>query len=275
MENNSIRVNDFLFEKGAGRSITFHGKHSGKPLAGIDLNTSVFKKDIEKVENLFTHEIVQVEDPFVNRSYQARLQKTSESYKQGAPFHHYSAEIREVDILPEFSVLDIDGNQFPVLKYSETDETNDAIGRHALLKLNDAQFKDLQNLFKRETIQIKRIGIDEKPISVCYGGAMLWSRHEESGSKYYKQIVRFMPPDMPVSKVHIAYAPTQDALSRMVVSLSARFEALLDDLVQNKFITPNRQSDLVNKDWRDLVREDRLDEIIRELERVPDAEEEL
>ncbi len=272
MENKYIKINDITIEKTTGRSISFEGRHSGKSLAGLDLSFSVWgQESAEKVEDLFTRDIVQIEDPFLNRSYQASLRKKSDSYRVGHPEHRYVAEIRELDMPPEFNTLDIEGHQFPVLKYIET-EHGDVIGRHALLKLLKTQFLDLQSLLKLPTVQIKRMGADENPLTVRYGGAMRWSHHEEGEFEYYKQIVRFFPPEYLLrSKAQT----TENALIRLVVSLSARFEALLDQLLQNKLLSVEQRDELLGKDWENLVREDRLDEIIWEIERVPDAEEEL
>jgi hypothetical protein len=275
MVNNSIKINDVIFDKRSSRSINYHGKHSGKSLAGINLSTSVWKKDIQKVEDLFIREIVQVDDPFMNRSYRASLRKVSESYQEGHPFRQYVAEIRELDIPPEFTVLDIGGHQFPVLKYFKTDEKNDAIGRHVLLKLTREQFIELQNLFELPTVQIKRIEVDEEPITVCFGGGMHWSRHEEGGVEYYKQIVRFFPPDLPQSKVYIASGPIQNALARMIVALSARFEALLNELSKNTTISLEKRNELLGDDWKRLLDKNRVDQIILEIEKVADADEEF
>ena len=276
MSNDRIKINDVTFNKGAGHAIAFHGKHSGKTLAGINLDFLVCGEDkIREVENLFTQETVHVEDPFANRSYKATLYKLSDSYQVGNPEHHYVVETKELDIWPQFNILEIEGHQFPVLKCFETDEKNDAIGRHVLLKLTKGQFIELQNLSELPTVQIKRIGVDEEPITVCFGGGMHWSRHEEGSVEYYKQIVTFFPPDLSWSKVYIASGPIQNALARMIVALSGRFEALLDELSKNTTISPERRTELLGDDWKGLLDKKRVDQIIWEIEKVADADEEF
>jgi len=276
MPDNLIRIGDFAFHTVVGEPITFSGKHSGKILSGINVNFSVPDSDGKaQVDELCTCETVQVVDPFANRSYEALFRIASYSFQEGFPEYHYTAEIREVDITPSFQILEIDGHHFDVVKYIETEHENDAIGRHALLQLSKEQFAELQDLIKPGTVEIKRLGVDDTPLVVRYGGAMYWSEHEESGLAHYKHIIRFFPPDLPPIPTGLATRAEQEALANMVVGLSARFEALVKELAISKILSDEQRGKLLDNNWQDLLDATRIQEITLQTQKVFDAEENL
>lgn len=274
MSNNQIKINDVTLNAQAGTAVTFEGKHVNRALSGIDLNFTVWRPQIiDEIEELFTEESVQVEDPFVNRSYQAKLHRIQYSYQDGRPERHYVAELRELDKVPEFNLLEIEGHKYPVLKYYETDHEDDAIGRHALLQLSEAQLMRLHVQLESELLHIKRVGIDDEAVEVIPGGAVYWSKHQEDGGTYYKQIVRFFPPGFAL--INIASGTVQKSLAHMLQALSARFEALTDVLVQNKIVTDEKRNELLGEDWQALISPEKVDHTRWELRRTHDAEEDF
>lgn len=274
MSENCIKINDLALLIRAGSPVTFQGKHSGVSLSGINLNFTITQSEnIQKLEELFEQNTVQVYDPFVNRSYEATLTEISHSYQEGSPEYHYTAEIRELDLPPKFEVLEIEGHAFPVLEYTESDEDDDVVGRHAVLKLTKEQYIDFQNLLRPGAVQIQRSGVDEEPISVRYGGGMYWSEHKEEEELFYKQIVRFFPPDFPATRNYLASGVHQDNLSNMVQALSVRFESLARSLAQKKILSEQQLSALLGDDLEGLLNAPRVKEIAWELDKVDDAAE--
>jgi hypothetical protein len=272
MEEKCIKIDELALYKREGMPMTFQGKHSGASLSGINLEFTLSRPEhIRMLEELFGKEYVQVDDPFAMRSYEATLRELSHSYTEGKPEYQYTAEIRELDLPPKFEVLEIEGHAFAVLEYSESDEEDDSIGMHAVFKLTKQQFSAFRELLRPGAVLIRRRGVDEEPIPVRYGGAMYWSEHNEEGEVYYKQIVRFFPPDLPASENNLAVGVQQDNLAFMVEALTARFEALASKLTQKKVISEEFRSSLMGDNWQELIEASRLSEIFRRIDKVQDA----
>lgn len=259
--------------------ISFVGKHSGKQLAGFDF---IFQgwgpSEQQKIESMFDEGTATVTDPIAGRTYQATVHMVSSSYTQGQPIKTYTGEFREIDLVPHVEEIEIEGHRFPVITYIETEASADDIGREAILKLTEDEFHQFNDLVKLDPITVQRIGVDEKPLTLRFGGAFYWSSHEdENGQPYYKQIVRFLPVDFPGSSpIHILVPLTYyDALTGMVVRLTERFEALLNDLTEKETITAERRDTILNTYDGSLVSEDRGKTIASELTWVPDAEDVL
>ncbi len=276
MTHQQIRVNNFPFHPSFGSPVSFQGNLSGKTLAGIDVEFHIEGSGhSSEVDALLDQEVVIVEDPYVNRSYRASIRQTSySSINDRAATYRF--ELREIDMTPEFKVLEIEGHQYPVARYVERDRGDEGVDRDALLHLSKEQFEEVQGLFKPGPILVRRIGVDEEPLTVRYGGGMYWSQHEEGDNTYYKQIVHLVPIDIPVSnKFNLALGTEQAALVRMVCSLTARFEALVNELAQNNVISLERKSAIIGDDWKGLLDTQRIEDITRQTMRVRDADEEL
>ncbi len=252
MTHQQIRVNNFPFHSSFGSPVRFQGNLSGKTLAGIDVAFHIEGSGYSsEVDALLNQDVVTVEDPFVNRSYRASIRQTSYSSTNGRAAT-YRFELREIDMTPEFKILEIEGHQYPVARYVERDRGDEGVDRDALLHLSKEQFEEVQ------------------------GGGMNWSLHEEGDNTYYKQIVHLVPIEIPVSnKINFAIGTEHQALVRMVCSLTARFEALVNELAQNNVISHERSLAILGDDWKGLLDTQRIDEIIRQTMKVPDADEEL
>jgi hypothetical protein len=281
MPKNFITINDVKLNTSDGRPITFQGKHSGTTLAGIDLDFSVYgQENVEKMEKLLKLDTVQVDEPFVNRTYKASVRLISSSYQEGRQERHYKAEIRELDMWPKFSILEIDGHKFSVLKYKEFEHEHDVIGRSALLRLSKDQFDKLRKLFENKTVQIRRIDVDKKPITMKFMGAEYWSKHKEGRKAYYKQRVGLSPPDyLPKHKLNLTTFTEFTSLAILVMSLSIRLEALINELVKNNILIGKKRDMLLQENWKKLLDKARKIEILEEtslqLCKVFDAEKEF
>ena len=275
-----IQINDVTLDVRAGRPTSFYGRLSDKTLPGIDMDFHVTGSQIvEAIERLASQETVQVTDPFVGQTYPASFRLMSHSYTDGQHQHYFICEVRAQDIAPEFSVLIIGGDEFPVLASREevvTEQDQEGIYRVIVLRLTQAQFVAVQKLLRHE-LSIRRKGVDEKPLVVRPGSRMYWSKHTEDGQTFYKQMVRLVhPSNFPSGKAPgIALVTEQDILFRMVLALSARFERLSDELIEAGVISDEKRALLLSDNWKELLDQQRIDEIAQQTYRVADAEDEL
>jgi len=275
-----IQINDVTLDVRAGRPTSFYGRLSDKTLPGIDMDFHVTGSQIvEAIERLASQETVQVTDPFVGQTYPASFRLMSHSYTDGQHQHYFICEVRAQDIAPEFSVLIIGGDEFPVLASREevvTEQDQEGIYRVIVLRLTQAQFVAVQKLLRHE-LSIRRKGVDEKPLVVRPGSRMYWSKHTEDGQTFYKQMVRLVhPSNFPSGKAPgIALVTEQDILFRMVMALSARFERLSDELIEAGVISDEKRALLLSDNWKELLDQQRIDEIAQQTYRVADAEDEL
>ena len=270
-----IKIEESHFRDPYGVPFEYEGIHSGSRLAGMSMNVTTYtEEEISLVEELIEKATVTVEDPFAGRSYQATLTCQSSSYTQGLPERRYQFEVKEVDEVPTFEVLEIEGHSFPVLRNTESDD-GEVIGIHVLLKLTQDEFEKLQSLMEPGPIALRRIGIDDSPISRRFGGALYWSSHQENSHSFYKQIVRFYPEEYPPTGWSIARAQEQQALAEMVMALTARYEALLKIMAESGHISKDNVDTLMTNDWRGLTEETRRILLESKLREVEDAELEL
>lgn len=275
MTYQQIQVNNFPFHPSFGNPVSFQGNLSGKTIAGIDVEFHIEGSGHNsEVDELLNQEVVTVEDPFVNRTYKASIRLTSRSDFNGRSAS-YQFELKEIDVAPEFKILEIEGHQYPVTRHVESDLGEEGVVRFALLHLSIEQFEEVQSLFKPGPILVRRIGVDKEPLTVRYGGGMYWSQHGEGDNTYYRQIVNLVPINISPSRLNLASGVEQEALVDMVCSLTARFEALINELAHNNIISPERQSALLGDDWKGLLDTHRIGDITRQTMRVSDADEEL
>jgi hypothetical protein len=282
---NSIQINDFSLNVRTGRPLSFYGKLSQRTLPGIHLQFRVSAaEDIEAVENLLTLKVVQVSDPFAQQTYPASFVIHQWSTGNGYVGREYIGEVRALDKAPEYKTIAIDGNEFPVLvaheEVIEIEQDQESIVRSLLLQLTSDQFATLQELRNSVTSQplgMRRMGIDEQPRMVRFGGNMYWSKHTADGQTFYKQIVRLVEPaDSPNGKgAVLALGLDQEILFGMVLALTARFQRLTDELVASNVLSSEQQADLLREDWKGLLDSQQNSRIMQEAWRVKDAEQVL
>ena len=279
--SNSIQINDLSLNMRTGRPLSFYGKLSQQTLSGINLQFRVSTpEDIEVVENLLMLKVVQVNDPFAQETYSASFVIHRWSEGNGYPGREYIGEVRALDKAPEYKAIAIEGEEFQVLAAHEqlidVKLGQEGIIRNLLLQVTPSQFAAVQELFKREAkpLSIKRVGVDEQPITARFGGRMYWSKHIIDGETFYKQIVRFVEPaDLPnESGTGIALELDQNILFRMVLALTARFQRLTDELVASNMLSHEQQVALLNENWKEMLDSHQSSQIMQDAYRVGDAE---
>lgn len=275
MIDKNVIIDDIRLNPSCGKPFEFTGVHSERGLSGIDLDITVSTEiEIRQIEKLFKKSTVMVDDPFVDRQYEAVLAKTSSSYQEGLPDRRFQFKVKELDKAKRFDMLEIEGHQFHVLKNVE-DLHDEMIGMHILLRLSPEEFLKFCRLLKSGPVNIRRIGIDEDPIVRRFGGAQYWSLHTEKSHEFYKQIVRFFPLELPESRLNIASRHEQNAHSHMLLSLSARFEALAKILADNGHIAQEENMSLLDDEREGLIDDERRIILRSKLKKVHDAELEL
>ena len=275
MQEKTIGIGGTKFTLSSGSAFEFEGVHSGRGLSGIDLNVTAYTEaEAHQVEELLKKDTVEVEDPFSDRKYEAILTRKSSSYQEGRRKRRYHFEVRELDEAPPFTELEIEGHSFNVLRNTESLH-RDVIGIHVLLRLSPREFLTFHTFLDLESIKIRRVGIDESPVALRFGGELYWSSHEEESQRYYKQIVRFFPIDDPPSKAGISLQRGQIAQSRMILALSARYEALVKVLVESGQIDRESGEGLIFDEWQSLIEDERRIILRSNLTKIDDAELEL
>jgi len=255
---------------------TFTGPFSGKSLAGMHLKFSVASPGaVEAIDAVVKRATARVEDPFAGRQYEAKLRMTTMSYTEGRPEKRYDVEVKEVDRAPECTQLEIDGQVVPVLKYGESEYEEGVVERVAVLRLSADELRRFRDLLRPGEISVRRVGVDSEPLKLRYGARQYWSEHEEDGQRYFKQLVRLFPADLPASRMDLASGMELRGLERIVIRLSARLEALVERLSTLDVLSPEIRKEIMESRAADLVGNARLVEMASEVERVNDAEEDL
>ena len=227
MTKERIKIDDVELHISSGKQFSYKGTFSGKELAGIELRFGAKgQENIDLIEDLVRRDKVFVNDPFVEREYEANIKLKSSSCQAGVDERSYVCEVEEVDAIPDFDILEINGSEFQVINYRESIHKKDKIGRYALLRLNESEFTALTKMFDLKVADFRRIGIDDEPLKLRFGGGMYWSHHEEGDNIYYKQIVTFFPTDLEPTKINLASGNIQNALVRKVLALQVTVENL-------------------------------------------------
>jgi len=277
MKESCISVDGINFPTEWGVPFSFDGVFSRQKLLGIELSFTVYgSHKQEQVENLLKKDKVIVEDPFGGQTYEASTWMKSSSLQVGKQEKSYVIELKQIETLPSFDMIEIEGITFRVLRYEESiAETSDKIGRHSLLKLTKEEFEQFHKLLESSSVKFRRIGIDDVPLELRFGSRMYWSQHTDDGKEHFKQIVRLFPVDLEPSKLNLASGITQGVIARMLISVHARFELLVQELATNKVISAEIQTALLSSGWRDLLPNEKIDQLWDSLDQVEDAEQQF
>ena len=275
-QGKTLKIGQMEFSPNAGTPFEFEGVHSGGKLSGIEVKVTVYSDDdAEALDELFKKKTAIVDDAFAKRQYEATLHRKSSMYQEGRPGRTYRFEVRELDEAPQFEQLEIEGHTFAVIRNAERLHEDNVICLNILLRLSTEEFRTFQGLRRPGPITIRRVGIDEDPIERRFGGALYWSSHEEGSARFYKQIVRFFPTEYPPGGYSFASGQEQHAQSQMILALTARFEALVNALVENGHVNRETGETLVSDEWRKLVDDERAVMMASRLSEVNDADLEL
>ena len=271
MERDCINVDGIKFSVDSGTPFSFDGVFSPQKLSGIELSFKVYGSQEKEIENLLKKEKVTVEDPFVGQTYEASTSLKSSSFQVGKEGKSYVIELKQIDVIPPFDTVEIEGTPFKVLQYEES-LTSGKVGRNGLLKLSKEEFDLFRKLLEKSSVKFQRVGVDKAPLELRFGGSMYWSQHTEEGKEYFKHIVRLFPLDLEPSKLNLASGSTQAILANMVISLHARFELLVQNLAANKAIPDETKNALLTSGWETMFPTEKIDQLFDSLKEVADAE---
>lgn len=261
------------FNPTAATSFTFKGPFSGEEMHGLAVDVTVLEEEHEKLEEILEEREVEVFDSHRDRLYRATPHTRSSSYTVGSGVRRYEFTVREIDRPPDVNSIEIQGRSFDVIRYRESLEDNELISRHAILRLTEDEFADLLQLFELDRVEIRRVGVDEQPLVVRFGGGSYWSSEEENDETIIKQIVRFYPPELPSSRNLLASGTGQSILRDMVADLSIRYTALIETLSDKNLLTEEEATRLKWHSVTELMPERRIRIAQSYLWFVADAEE--
>ena len=275
MDFSLVEIGGIGFTLPSADPFTFPGVHSGTDLSGLTVElTARSTADVDRIEELLAERTATVVDPFVDRQYDARLTLRSTSHQDGRPEKWYCFEVRELDHVKTFSTLEIEGQPFTVIRNTESSD-NGVVGFHVLLQLSSDEFNQFHNLLRPSPVQVRRVGVDETPITRRFGTAGFWSSHQEEPEEFRKRIVHLYPVDPPPSRLDIASGTVQAALADMVIAVSARYEALIAILVANGQLNEDDARNLTQGAWQELVDDQRRVALRSDLRKIDDAEAEF
>lgn len=241
-----FQLDDLQLNPGAVRRDSFVGIHSGKPLLKFVLNlTTSNQRQTDAVELLLEKRRVRCVDPVEQRSCEVELNLKSSSYQSGHPEKHFVIDGTEVDAWPPVTSLEIEGVPFAVAEYRESEEDDNQVGRHALLRLSEKELRNLRGLVKPESVTFKRVGVDSDPLSLRLGGMLCWSEiKSEDGQKHFHQIVRFYPlrPESPEQQV-FALAVVQDNSALLAIETAHKLNSLVDVLRQSGVLSAEKAAE--------------------------------
>ncbi len=270
-----IKIDDLALPANVGQPITFQGKHSLKELSGIKLDVIARgSKRIEALEKVLQQERnVAVDDPFVNRKYDAKVQLEMFSYTEGINEKKFVATLREVDLPPSFEFLELEGEQFKVLKYEEYENHDDVMRRTVFLRLTEDELVKFRSIVeaslpKHGEMSFRRIGVDENSMTLSLRSNVLWSEHEEDGKKFYKQVTHFSPVDYKSRGLGLGSRHTQEGLKHMVGVLSEQLCRLIETLRDNGALSLEQSQNLLKERWT-------REQIFWECLKVDDTEEDF
>ncbi|MCX5646679.1 MAG: hypothetical protein NTZ17_18660 [Phycisphaerae bacterium] len=273
MERKLIRIDQITIPIALGKPISREGVFSGKTLAGMEVTVRTRTPTERKaVDDLIREARAAVDDPFANRSYEATIRMLSQNITAGRDEASYVLSAEELDQLPPFDSIELNGMEFSVLDYEEY-ITQGKIDRRALLQASKEQFPRLRGLLGPGPIAFRRLGIDETPLELRFGGDCHWSRHGTGSDEYYKQIVVLCPLDAGPSRLDVASGTTQDVMARILIALAARFEVLVNELATGDAISSQVRNALLSSGWRDLFPSQKIAELYDSLDQVDDAAE--
>lgn len=179
------------------------------------------------------------------------------------------------NIRHKFETLEIEGSSFPVIKnleYRSEDSQDDEFMFAVLLKLSVDQFRsELPNLLVSEKVSVKRVGVDDQPLSLKWTTGQ-WSEHsDEEGKTFFKLGAGFgtenaKPEENP-------FFDLLEPVEEKIFELRVRFEALLNELTQANYLTEERRDTLLSYNWTSLLSEEGLRKAKMRSSQIKDVEE--
>ena len=268
-----IKIGDIELYSQAGEPFSFDGLFSNQTLSGINLKLEKLNESAQtKIENLLKEKTIDVEDPFTQRKYQAEIVQRSSSFTVGIEGKSYQLEVKEIDKIPNFKQLEINGVAFDLLEYRER-LTSDTITRQGVLKLSQEQYESFRNLLSEKTLKVRRLGVDDEAMELRFGSRMFWSKHKEDDKTYYKHIFRLFELTLKASNLDMASGVILDNAARLLIRLSSNTEELINILKNDTSLSEKTIENLDKIGARSFVSDEYIDNLLDSLEEVIDAEE--
>jgi hypothetical protein len=275
VESNKIKIGEVEILIRAGEEFSFEGLFSNKTLAGINLKLENVDRYYQKrIEDLLKEKEVDVYDPFAAREYSAEISQRSNSYTVGSEVKTYELTVKEIDKIPYFEEIEINGNIFNVLSYQES-IISDTVSRQGVLKLTSEEFNKFRKLLSESSISVKRVGVDEEPFNMRFGSQMFWSKHKEDEGEYFKHIFRLFDKSVKPGKLDFASGIIQGNAANMLISLSSKFEELLEALKSDNSLADDTKDKLQTLSRDSIPSKELINNLYDNLVKVMDAEEHL
>jgi len=275
VESNKIKIGEVEIHIRAGEEFSFEGLFSNKTLAGINLKLENVDRYYQKrIEDLLKEKEVGVYDPFAAREYRAEISQRSNSYTVGSEVKTYELTVKEIDKIPYFEEIEINGNIFNVLSYQES-IISDTVSRQGVLKLTSEDFNKFRELLSESSISVKRVGVDEESFNMRFGSQMFWSKHKEDEVEYFKHIFRLFDKSVKPGKLDFASGIIQGNAANMLISLSSKFEELLEALKSDNSLADDTKDKLQALSRDSIPSKELVNNLYDNLVKVMDAEEHL
>lgn len=244
MTNDAFLLGDLKLNPGIVRRDRYLGIHSGRELSKFEVNVSTATPaQTASVEQLLEKKRVQCFDPEQQRAFDVELTLQSSSYQSGRPEKRFSISASEIDTWPAVETLEIEGVRFTVSQYRETDEGGGHVGRHAMLKLDEEQLRQVRLLVKPGRVSVRRVGIDVEPLSLRFGGMQCWSEDTTNDQKEIQQIIRLYSVDPDQKSPEFASAVIQHNTALLAIEAAHKLNGLVDELRRNGVLSEEKASE--------------------------------
>lgn len=266
-----VKLDDCQLDAEDSSPMTFIGPFSQKELSGIDIKAWVqSSEDAAEVSAIVKRKRARVTDPFAEREYEADIRMLSSMTRDRRPETHFTIEVRERDVSQKFERIEISGETFEVIG-SKDKRIEVGVSREVLLRLSGADVERFRRVAEAKTLMVKRVGIDSSAMEMRFGSHVYWSEHGENESKWVKQMLWLFPHDYPSSGLDIATGTELKAMQRMLFSVMARCESLIERLAKQGVLTEEARAELIGGTAVSLVADDKVVDWFWRLERVDDA----
>lgn len=271
MENREIQIGEIEIHSRAGEGFTFEGVFSNKALSGINLKLeNVDKYNQEKIENLLKEKEIDIYDPFSAREYKGTITQKSNSFTVGREVKSYEITVKEIDQIPYFEEIELNGVCFSVLSYEES-ITSNTVSRQGVVKLTKDQFEKFRELLSVKSLEVRRVGVDEKPFEMRFGSQMFWSVHDEDETTYFKHIFRLFDTTLDSNGMDLGSGVIQRNAANMLIDLTSKFESLVEVLKADSSLSDDTKNKLLDINSNELSSKELIGKLYDRLEKVIDV----
>jgi hypothetical protein len=214
----------------------------------------------EALRALLSERRISVMAPDDDKEYRAVLKQTGYRFHSNTSTREFELSIIETLVTPPFAIAEVNGIEFSVLAHRDPEIPNISPAWHLLVKATSAGVSHLREALKAKTISVKRVGIDEEPVSYRLRGRGSWSEHEDETGRFFKHEIILLPTDYTppmFGKVQSPFVYNTHVAAR---ELLVRFEALLGALVENGTISQETSNRILLTPWDQLLPTERTED---------------